>query len=228
MKALVAVVAVAVAAVTLLLASAQAAAQYSSYCPGYPIPVVPPVAVLGDIAPPASAASTPTPTPFYACAPGPSGPGVGLTVRGNAAGVVAWWYCPEGGGYGISFGAATWSRLAGAGLVEKLLKASTAPDAKVALDTFTRENVSTSIGDPTLTPVWCPFWPDMWAGRPRPVPPAAWVVATPTTGTAQRTYTVTAGARCWATGSGPRPAPRAIAMPRGSCEAHRPTAKCRL
>ena len=174
----------------LLAVSAQAGAQIASYCPSYPTPVAPPVAIVKDMAAPPGP-PTPADLPLYACAPGPNGTGVGLTVRGNTAGAVAWWYCPDHGSYGISFGAATWDKLAGAGLVEKLLKAANAPDAKEALDEFTRANISTPIGDPTLTPVWCPFWPAMWAGRPAPVPVPAWVVATPSLGTAQRTYTVT-------------------------------------
>jgi hypothetical protein len=89
-----------------------------------------------------------TPAHTFTCLPDPGGPGTGLTVRANAVGVMAWWYCP--GESKPNFGAATWARIAAGDLK---------PD--------------TPLASAALTPVWCPFVQEMYAAAPKP---EVWVV----------------------------------------------------
>lgn len=109
----------------------------------------------------------------YQCMPAPGGPGVGLTVRTNTAGVMTYWYCKGADGkYTANFGAATWARL-----MTNELK----PD--------------TAMSDPSLTAIWCPFQAEMNANVPAAATDPVWKVAT-NGGTATRpTYAFANGVR---------------------------------
>lgn len=96
-----------------------------------------------------------TPGRPFACMPAPGGPGKGLTVRYNSSGVTSYWYCPDNvdkpSKYSLSFGAATWARMAQGNLT---------PDTPMA--------------DPSLSVVWCPFASEMRANVPVVAPVATW------------------------------------------------------
>jgi len=106
----------------------------------------------------------------FRCAPSPIGEGTLPTLRSNAAGTVVWWYCPSASGrWQLSWGAATAERLRAGHLMAELYTIVTAPDRKAAFDATVAANATLPVSDPSLTPVWCPFAPEMLTGAPPPI-----------------------------------------------------------
>ena len=104
----------------------------------------------------------------FGCAPFPVGKGTTPTVRSNAAGTVAWWYCPaDGGQWRLDWAAATAESLSGKDLLDDAYKVIAAADSKAAFNAITAMNVKLPLSDPKLTPVWCPFVGEMLAGTPK-------------------------------------------------------------
>jgi hypothetical protein len=134
--------------------------------------------LVGLIAGPAAADTSKTSTPpvsgdlfsnkadFY-CAPSPLGSGTWPKLRSNAAGTVAWWYCPGArGGWSLSLAAATSANLSATKLWTELYAAMSAPDSVVAFHAMVAERVTMPMDDPRLKPVWQPFLSEMLAGVP--------------------------------------------------------------
>lgn len=105
------------------------------------------------------------------------------TVRMNGAGIMAWRYCKGSRGYYPNWGAATWAHIGSTALGTDLIAAgvSASPTAVGALAV---KHVTLPLAHASLTPVWCPFQAEMWAGVPAlppppppPPPPPAWIVA---------------------------------------------------
>lgn len=119
----------------------------------------------------------------YACAPTLSA----VTVRINSAGVVAWWYCPtdKPGRYAANWAATTHGWLAEHALQSDLLSVVTSLDPLVSLNALTKKNADKPLSDPSLTPVWCPFFQEMADATPggwnhpedNPPPPGTWLTS---------------------------------------------------
>lgn len=118
----------------------------------------------------------------YQCAPAPVGLGTSLTVRVNAAGATAWWYCPSTGNeWRPNWAAATTARLTGTTLIADAYSVLMASDPLATLNAVARRNVTTPLDSPELAPVWCPWVAEMvrntpggWAATSTPPPaPAA-------------------------------------------------------
>ena len=104
----------------------------------------------------------------FGCAPFPVGSGSMPTLRSNAAGSVAWWYCPAPGGkWHLNWAAGTADSLSGKNLFDDAYKVITAPDPRAAFNAATARNVKLPMSDPKLTPVWCPFVGEMLSGAPK-------------------------------------------------------------
>lgn len=104
----------------------------------------------------------------FDCAPKPIGDGTLPTFRSNAAGSVAWWYCPSASGHWKpNWAVATAARLSGKKLFDDVTTVVTAADPKAAFNAVVAANVKLPLSDPSLTPVWCPFVAEMAAGAPR-------------------------------------------------------------
>lgn len=106
----------------------------------------------------------------FRCAPAPIGDGTLPTFRSNAAGTVAWWYCPNAGGnWHLNWAAGTAASLSASHFLAEAYAVVTAVDAKAAFQAAVAKNVNLPMSDPSLTPVWCPFVPQMASGVPAPV-----------------------------------------------------------
>ena len=106
----------------------------------------------------------------YHCAPSPIGSGTLPTLRSNAAGTVAWWYCPSASGtWTVNGAAATAARLSARNALAEAYTVMNADDPKAAFRATVEKNINLPLSDPSLTPVWCPFVTEMFSG----VPPAA-------------------------------------------------------
>ena len=105
----------------------------------------------------------------FHCAPSPVGNGTWPKLRSNAAGSVAWWYCPgASGGWSLSFAAATATNLSAAKVWDDIYKVITASDLIAAFHALVAERVTAPMDDPRLKPVWLPYLPEMRAGVPLP------------------------------------------------------------
>ncbi len=105
----------------------------------------------------------------FHCAPPPVGKGTWPKLRSNAAGTVAWWYCPgASGSWSLSFAAATAANLSAAKVWDDIYKIMTASDSVAAFHALVAERVTVPMDDPSLKPVWQPFLPEMRAGVPSP------------------------------------------------------------
>ena len=103
----------------------------------------------------------------FQCAPSPVGNGTLPTLRSNAAGTVAWWYCPsETGGWQLNWGAATAASLSPSHVLAEVHAVVSAADSKAAFHASVAKNAKLPLSDPSLTPVWCPFVPEMISGAP--------------------------------------------------------------
>ena len=97
----------------------------------------------------------------------PIGNGTLPTLRSNAAGTVAWWYCPtESGKWQLNWAAATAASLSASNTFAEIYNVVTATDPIAAFHAATSKNVKLPMSDPSLTPVWCPFIRDMASGAP--------------------------------------------------------------
>jgi len=103
----------------------------------------------------------------FPCAPAPIGGGTVPTFRSNAAGTVAWWYCPSPGGEWIlNFAAATAARMSASSLFDDAYTVITSPNPKAAFDAIAAKNVTLPLTDPSLTPIWCPYFDEMVRSTP--------------------------------------------------------------
>lgn len=104
----------------------------------------------------------------FGCAPFPVGSGSVPTLRSNAAGSVAWWYCPAAEGkWRLNWAVGTADSLSGKNLYDDAQKVITAPNPRAAFNEVSARNVRLPLSDPKLTPVWCPFVGEMLAGAPK-------------------------------------------------------------
>ena len=140
-----------------------------------------PAAATGDDMAPAAAApaSQPAKKPLayvdvassrggFDCSPGPIGAGTLPTTRSNAAGTVAWWYCPApGGAWRVNWAAATAAQLSARNLLAETRAVISAADPKAAFSAAVSKNVKVPLSDPSLTAVWQPFTAEMLAGAPK-------------------------------------------------------------
>ena len=140
-----------------------------------------PAAAVEDKAPAAAAssASQPGQKPLayvdlassrsgFDCSPGPIGAGTLPTTRSNAAGTVAWWYCPApGGAWRVNWAAATAAQLSARNLLAETRAVISASDPKAAFSAAVSKNVQVPLSDPSLTAVWQPFAAEMLAGAPK-------------------------------------------------------------
>jgi len=89
------------------------------------------------------------------------------TLRSNAAGTVAWWYCPnDSGNWQLNWAAATAASLSASSVFAEIYAVVTATDPIVAFHAAASKNVKVPMNDPSLTPVWCPFTREMASGTP--------------------------------------------------------------
>ena len=103
----------------------------------------------------------------FGCAPSPVGDGTFPTTRSNAAGSVAWWYCPTpGGGWRISWAVATAEQMSVSNLLAQAQAVVTAADPKAAFAAAVARNVNVPVSAPSLAVVWQPFAAEMVAGIP--------------------------------------------------------------
>jgi len=104
----------------------------------------------------------------FDCSPGPIGAGTLPTTRSNAAGTVAWWYCPApGGAWRVNWAAATAAQLSARNLLSETRAVIGAADPKAAFSAAVSKNVKVPLSDPSLTAVWQPFAAEMLAGAPK-------------------------------------------------------------
>ncbi len=133
-----------------------------------------PIAAAGDQTPIDTVASTP---PVYVdlaashggfdCTPGPVGAGTLPTTRHNAAGSVAWWYCPRGAGWRVNWAAATTAQMSVGNLLSEARSVLAASDPRAAFNAAVSKNVKLPLSDPSLAAVWQPFVAEMAAGVPK-------------------------------------------------------------
>lgn len=133
-----------------------------------------PVAAAGDKVPVAAAASAPpayidlaTSHGGFDCLPGPVGAGTLPTTRHNAAGSVAWWYCPVGAGWRTNWAVATAAQMSVSNLFSELRAVLGAADPRAAFNASVSKNVNLPLNDPALAAVWQPFAAEMVAGLPQ-------------------------------------------------------------
>lgn len=138
-------------------------------------------AAAGDAKAPAAAAaaSQPAKKPLdyvdlassrsgFDCSPGPIGAGTLPTTRSNAAGTVAWWYCPApGGAWRVNWAAATAAQLSARNLLAETRAVISASDPRAAFSAAVSKNVKVPLSDPSLTAVWQPFAAEMLGGAPK-------------------------------------------------------------
>jgi len=104
----------------------------------------------------------------FDCAPGPIGAGTLPTTRSNAAGTVAWWYCPAPAGtWRVNWAAATAAQLSARNLLAETRAVITASDPRAAFSAAVSKNVKIPLSDPSLAAVWQPFIAEMLAGAPK-------------------------------------------------------------
>jgi hypothetical protein len=103
------------------------------------------------------------------------GTGKGAGLRVSAAGMVPWLLCPNGTGWALRWGAATWADAAP--IAAELPGALAATDKRTALAEIGRVHLSRDINEPELRALWCPHWAAMQASRPAA---EVWVVANAT------------------------------------------------
>ncbi len=135
--------------------------------------------VAADPRNPCDAPATATKVPYtdlaaaqvgFQCAPSPVGNGTLPTLRSNAAGTVAWWYCPsDTGAWQLNWGAATAASLSASHVLAEAYAVLTATDSTAAFHASVAKNAKVPLSDPSLTPVWCPFVPQMISGAPSKV-----------------------------------------------------------
>lgn len=119
----------------------------------------------------------------FGCAPFPVGSGSVPTLRSNAAGTVAWWYCPATGGkWRLNWAAGTADSLSGKNLVADAQKVITAENPRAAFAEVSSRNVKLPMSDPKLSAVWCPFVGEMLSGAPK-TPSPNQATTTPPRGT---------------------------------------------
>lgn len=134
-----------------LLWAFQAHAQpYEEICTREPITLQPGDAVYSQ---------TPPAKQLAAC-PGASTP----SVRFNAEGITAWRYCA--GSNVPQIGAVTWQWLRDTPVAAAEIFRLGANPAEADLREAVSRHASQPIDSPLLTPVWCPHWPEIAAGRP--------------------------------------------------------------
>jgi hypothetical protein len=103
----------------------------------------------------------------FQCAPSPLGNGTWPRLRSNAAGTVAWWYCPGSSGeWYLNFAAATAANLSASKLWDDIYAVITASDPVAAFHAAVAKRVTASMSDPSLKPVWQPFLAEMLSGAP--------------------------------------------------------------
>lgn len=102
------------------------------------------------------------------CLPGPRGPGVGLTIRSTAEGIVMWHYCPDGrGGWTddimlpLQFNATAGIPNSYLFALGRIISAASLQEAQDAASIFTVPN-----DDPRLSPIWSPYLWEMQANKP--------------------------------------------------------------
>jgi len=106
----------------------------------------------------------------FQCAPSPVGSGTLPTLRSNAAGTLAWWYCPSASGkWQLNWAAATAASLSASNVLAEVSAVVTAADPIAAFHAVAAQNVKLPVNDSSLTPVWCPFAAEMVAGAPAAV-----------------------------------------------------------
>ena len=117
----------------------------------------------------------------FGCAPRPIGAGTFPTTRSNAAGSVAWWYCPvAGGGWRIAWAAATTEQMSVSNLLGEVRAIVAASDPNAAFAAVVAKNVKLPVTSPSLMAVWKPFAAEMVAGvPPRRADTSAAVTAVP-------------------------------------------------
>lgn len=103
------------------------------------------------------------------------------TIRANSAGVIGWRYCKAGTTWSLQFSVATWEWIGAqpARLAELIALQTDIASVNAAALKY----VDTPLLDAKLRAVWCPFLPQMVAGKPADTPPpmpATWF--TPATG----------------------------------------------
>ena len=103
----------------------------------------------------------------FDCLPGPVGAGTLPTTRHNAAGSVAWWYCPVGAGRRVNRAAATAAQMSVGNLISEARSVLGASDPRAAFNAAVSKNVSVPLNDPGLAAVWQPFAAEMAAGFPQ-------------------------------------------------------------
>jgi hypothetical protein len=103
----------------------------------------------------------------FQCAPSPLGNGTWPKLRSNAAGTVAWWYCLSSSGeWHVNFAAATAANLSASKIWDDIYTVITASDSVAAFHAAVAKRISTPMDDPSLKPVWQPFFAEMLAGAP--------------------------------------------------------------
>jgi len=105
------------------------------------------------------------------CAPAPVGTGTLPYIRANQAGMMVWMWCPSGNTWALSRVAATWAWLSTNNVVADGAAIAASADPIAALNAGLNKNVSLPMGDPSLTPVWCPYEAQVWASKPADIVP---------------------------------------------------------
>lgn len=137
----------------------------------------------------------------YGCVPKPYGSGTALTVRVNASGAVAWWYCEAGGKWSPNWAAATTAQIVSFDLLADVYTVATSSNPIAALNFIAKKNLNLPLSDPSLTPVWCPFQAEMINKTPPPTPAARFVVALNGLAPTRPTFNVVNGVRSYASKS---------------------------
>lgn len=103
----------------------------------------------------------------FDCLPGPVGAGTLPTTRHNAAGSVAWWYCPVGASWRTNWAVATAAQMSVGNLFSEVRAVLGAADPRAAFNAAVSKNVNLPLNDPGLAAVWQPFAAEMAAGLPQ-------------------------------------------------------------
>lgn len=107
----------------------------------------------------------------FDCSPAPIGGGTMPTIRSNAAGTVAWWYCPTAAGdWRVNWAVATAAQLSLRNLFAEFRAVLAAAEPREAFNAAVARNVRLPIDSPSLTAVWHPFIAEMNAGKPTALP----------------------------------------------------------
>jgi hypothetical protein len=105
----------------------------------------------------------------------------------NSAGITSWRYCQQADQTWLPQWGALAASAATPSMLLDFLKAGPQPSA-VDIARLSALYVTKPLADPSMTPVWCPAWPTIWAGRPQPPAAPAWKTAS------TLAFTVRAGA----------------------------------